>query len=49
MQSHISENELDQYYQSGFRQFHFANTLPVNNGVEWKNISTIYFKNYLNI
>ena len=29
---HISEKELDQYYKSGFRQFHFCNTLPVNNG-----------------
>tara|TARA_E500000178_G_scaffold18341_1_gene17351 strand:- start:677 stop:1369 length:693 start_codon:yes stop_codon:yes gene_type:complete len=29
---HITEKELNQYYQCGFRQFHFCNTLPVENG-----------------
>ena len=29
---HIKEEELDNYYRLGFKQFHFCNTLPVPNG-----------------
>lgn len=27
-----TNNQLDEYYNAGFRQFHFCNTLPVKNG-----------------
>lgn len=29
---HITEQELNNYYKIGFRQFHFSNTLPIKNG-----------------
>ena len=29
---HTSEEQLKNYYDMGFRQFHFCNTLPVENG-----------------
>ena len=29
---HTSHQQLDNYYNAGFRQFHFCNTLPVKNG-----------------
>lgn len=29
---HIDNQQLDNYYNMGFKQFHFCNTLPVKNG-----------------
>ena len=29
---HIKQQQLDNYYNMGFKQFHFCNTIPVKNG-----------------